>query len=276
MAVDRERRLVFLPVSSATPDFYGGDRPGANLFSDSLVALNAATGRYVWHFQTVHHDLWDYDLAAPPNLVRIVRDGHTIDAIAQATKHGFVFVLDRETGEPIFPVEERPVPPSDVPGEQASRTQPFPSRPPPLMSQRLTEADLWDLNPAHLEACRQQLSTLRNDGLFTPPSTAGSILYPFTGGGANWSGAGYDPVSGWLFVPVGHLVHVITIRPLPDRRPRRRARDTTACVSADEIAPPARTTRRFPERSHRHRRRRPGSRISCDVNRTGNPGGRVS
>ncbi len=217
MAVDRERGLVFLPVSTATPDFYGGDRPGANLFSDSLVALDAATGRYVWHFQTVHHDLWDYDLAAPPNLVRIVRDGRTIDAIAQATKHGFVFVLDRETGEPIFPVEERAVPPSDVPGEQASRTQPFPSRPPPLMSQRLTKADLWDLNPAHLEACRQQLSTLRNDGLFTPPSTTGSILYPFTGGGANWSGAGYDPVSGWLFVPVGHLVHVITIRPLPDR-----------------------------------------------------------
>ena len=217
MAVDRERGLVFLPVSSASPDFYGGDRPGDNLFSDSLVAVHAATGRYVWHFQTVHHDIWDYDLAAPPNLVRVVRDGRTIDAVAQATKHGFVFVLDRETGEPIFPVEERPVPQSDVPGEQASSTQPFPIRPPPLMSQRLTEADLNDRNPAHLEACRQQLSSLRNDGLFTPPSTTGSVLYPFTGGGANWSGAGYDPQSGWLFVPVGNLVHVITIRPLPDR-----------------------------------------------------------
>src|SRR5206468_5051791 len=139
ITADPARGLVFLPVSSAAPDFIGVDRARANLFSDSVVALDAATGAYRWHFQTVHHDLWDYDLPAPPILVRVRRDGREIDAVAQVTKTGFVFVLDRESGAPLFPVEERPVPRSDVPGEQSSPTQPFPVKPPPLVPLELNE-----------------------------------------------------------------------------------------------------------------------------------------
>jgi len=216
ITADLERGLVFLPVSSANPDFYGGDRKGANLFSDSVVALEAATGRRRWHFQTVHHDLWDYDLAAPPVLVRVTSGGRAVDAVAQATKSGFVFLLDRDTGVPLFPVEERPVPQTDVPGEASWPTQPFPTKPPPLTSQRLSEADLWDANATRLEACRARLRELRNDGLFTPPSERGSLLHPYTGGGANWSGASFDPSTGWLFVPVNNLAHVIQIGPLPE------------------------------------------------------------
>lgn len=198
ITADLERGLVFLPVSTAGPDFYGGDRLGANLFPDSIVALNAQTGKYVWHFQTVHHDLWDYDLVAPPNLVRVLHDGRQIDAVAQATKTGFVFLLDRETGQPLFPVEECPVPQSDVPGEKAWPTQPFPLKPLALVPQRLTEDDLWDTDPRRLEKCRKRLQELRNEGIFTPPSERGSILYPFTAGGANWSGGAFDPTSGLL------------------------------------------------------------------------------
>jgi quinoprotein glucose dehydrogenase len=215
MTADLGRGLVFLPVSSANPDFYGGDRHGANLFSDSVVALEAATGRLRWHFQTVHHDLWDYDLAAPPVLVQIRRDGRTIDALAQATKTGFVYVLDRDSGAPLFPVEERPVPKSDVPGEASWPTQPVPLRPPPLSSQRITAADLWEADAERLEKCRDRLSKLRNEGLFTPPSERGSIVHPYTAGGANWSGAAYDPGNGRLFVPVNNLAHVIKVEPLP-------------------------------------------------------------
>jgi len=216
MSADPQRGLVFLPVSTAGPDFYGGDRHGQNLFSDSVVALEAATGKLRWHFQTVHHDLWDYDLAAPPNLVQISRDGRKIDAVAQATKSGFVFVLDRDTGQPLFPVEEQPVPASDVPGEQAWPTQPIPIKPPALVPQRLSEEDLWDQDPKRLRRCRERLAALRNEGLFTPPSERGSVLYPFTAGGANWSGASFDPRHETLFVPVNNLVHTIQLTRLPD------------------------------------------------------------
>jgi quinoprotein glucose dehydrogenase len=216
MSADAERGLVYLPVSTVGPDFYGHDRPGENLYSDSLVVLRAATGERVWHFQTVHHGLFDYDLAAQPNLLRVTRDGVVRDAVAQATKSGFVFLFDRATGEPLFPIEERPVPASDVPGEQAWPTQPVPVAPPPLVPQRLGEADLYAPTPAHLEACRARLRELRNDGLFTPPSERGSLLYPFTGGGANWSGASYDESSETLFVPVNNLAHVIKLVALPE------------------------------------------------------------
>jgi quinoprotein glucose dehydrogenase len=189
---------------------------GANLFSDSVVALDAATGHRAWHFQTVHHDLWDYDLAAPPVLSQIRRDGQRIDAVAQATKSGFVFVLDRDSGAPLFPVEERPVPQSDVPGEASWPTQPFPLQPPALCSQRITETDLWDVDAGRRARCLEQLRALRNEGLFTPPSERGSIVHPFTAGGANWSGAAYDPERGWLYVPVNNLAHVIKVERLPD------------------------------------------------------------
>ena len=216
VTADLGRGLLFLPVSAAGPDFYGGDRLGANLFSDSVVALRAATGERVWHFQTVHHDLWDYDLAAPPVLVQVKRDGREIDAVAQATKTGFVFLLDRETGAPLFPVEERPVPVSDVPSEKAWPTQPFPVKPPALVPQQLKEDDLWEADAGRLQKCRERLRELRNEGIFTPPSERGSVLYPFTGGGANWSGAGFDPQTGWLYVPVTNLVHTIQLVKLPD------------------------------------------------------------
>jgi quinoprotein glucose dehydrogenase len=217
ITADLARGLVFLPVSTPSPDFYGGARHGANLYSDSVVALDAATGARVWHFQTVHHDLWDYDLAAPPVLVTLEREGRAIDAVAQATKHGFVFVLDRETGAPLFPVEERPVPASDVPGERAWPTQPFPTAPPPLVPQSLTEEDLYAPSDAHLAACRKRLAGLRNEGLFTPPSLGGSVLHPFTGGGANWSGATWDPQRRLLVVPVRNLVHVVQLEKAGDR-----------------------------------------------------------
>lgn len=217
ITADLARGLVFLPVSTPSPDFYGGDRLGGNLYSDSVVALEAATGAVRWHFQTVHHDLWDYDLAAPPVLVTLDRDGRRIDAVAQATKHGFVFVLERDTGKPVFPVNELPAPPSDLPGERTSPTQPVPSAPPALVPQHLREEDLWAKTPAHLAACRERLAKLRNDGLFTPPSLRGSVLYPFTAGGANWSGATWDPVRQRLFVPVNNLVHVIQLDEVAER-----------------------------------------------------------
>ena len=217
ITADLVRGWVFLPVSTPTPDFYGGDRAGANWFSDSVVALDAQTGRRIWHFQTVHHDLWDYDLAAPPVLAAIDRNGVRVDAVVQATKHGFVFVLDRETGEPLFPVEERPAPASDVPGERAWPTQPVPSAPPPLVPQRLTEADLYAPTPEHLAACRERLAELRNDGLFTPPSLRGSVIYPFTGGGANWSGASFDPERQLLVVPVQNLAHIVQLEEVSSR-----------------------------------------------------------
>ena len=216
ITADLARGLVFLPVSTPSPDFDGADRPGANLFSDSLVALRAATGEQVWHFQTVHHDLWDYDLAAPPVLVRVQHDGEPVDAVVQATKAGFVFALDRQTGAPLFPVEERPVPPSDLPGEHAWPTQPFPTAPPPLLPRQITEDDLWDVDAKRLAACKELLHSLRNEGTFTPPSLRGSLLYPSTGGGVNWSGVGFDPSTGWLYVPVGNIAHVLQLHPLDD------------------------------------------------------------
>ncbi len=217
VTADVARGLVFLPVSTPSPDFYGGDRPGSNLYSDSVVALDANTGERRWHFQTVHHDLWDYDLAAPPVLVTLRRAGKAVDAVVQPTKHGFVFVLDRETGVPLFPVEERPAPPSDLPGERAWPTQPVPTMPPPLVPQRMGEADLYAPTPEHLTACRARLAALRNDGLFTPPSARGSLLYPFTGGGANWSGATWDPGRRLLVVPVQNLAHVIELEEVAER-----------------------------------------------------------
>ena len=217
ITADLKRGLLFLPVSTPSPDFFGGDRLGDNLYSDSVVALDAKTGARRWHFQTVHHDLWDYDLAAPPVLVTLERNGQPVDAVVQPTKHGFLFVLDRETGVPVFPVNEVPAPASDLPGERASLTQPIPSAPPPLVPQLLGEHDLYAPNPAHLTACRERLAELRNDGLFTPPSTRGSVLYPYTAGGANWSGATWDPTRQRLFVPVNNLVHVVRLDEVAER-----------------------------------------------------------
>jgi len=200
MAVDPERHLVFVPTGSASPDYFGGSRPGPNTWADSIVALDSTTGKIAWGFQLVHHDLWDYDSAAPPLLATISRDGRRIPVVVQGNKTGFLYVLDRTTGAPVFPIEERSVPASDVPGETASPTQPVPGAPPSVVPQRFTEADVWGATPADRDACLAEFHRLRNDGLFTPPSLRGSIVMPGMLGGMTWSGSAYDPERGLLVV----------------------------------------------------------------------------
>jgi quinoprotein glucose dehydrogenase len=200
MSLDEKRGIVFLALGSPSYDFYGADRKGQNLYGNCVVALDAATGKHIWHFQTIHHDLWDYDLPAPPNLVTVVRDGKKVDAVAQTSKVGFLYVLDREKGTPLFPVEERRVPVSDVPGEETWPTQPFPSKPVPYARQSMTEADLADLSPEAHDSLVTLFRSLRYDGLFTPPSIKGSFCLPGTIGGSEWGGAAYDPATGILYL----------------------------------------------------------------------------
>ena len=200
MSLDADRGMVFIPLGSPSYDFYGADRKGANLFGNSIVALDARTGKYIWHFQTVHHDLWDYDLPAPPNLATIRRDGKEIDAVAQTTKTGFLFVLDRETGEPLFPVEERPVPPSNVPGEEAWPTQPFPLKPLPYARQHMTKDDLTRFSPGSYDSLLKKFNSMRYEGLFTPPDVKGTLMLPGTRGGSNWGGGAVDLKTGILYV----------------------------------------------------------------------------
>jgi quinoprotein glucose dehydrogenase len=180
-----------------------------------VVALDAHTGRRIWHFQTVHHDLWDYDLAAPPMLLTVRHAGREVDAVAQLTKTGLLFLLDRETGAPLIPVQERAVPASDLPGERAFPTQPVPLRPPPLVGHRFSEAQLWEVTPEHRRACTERLRALRNEGVFTPPSVGGSLLYPGAAGGVNWPGGGFDPQRALLVVPVNDIAMEYYLDPLP-------------------------------------------------------------
>ncbi len=196
MAVDAARHLVFVPTGSASPDYYGGRRPGDDKWANSVVALRAQTGDLVWGFQLVHHDLWDYDTASPPLLASVVRGGRSIAAVVQGNKTGFLFVLERDTGEPIFPVDERPVPKSDVAGEVASPTQPFPVAPPAIAPQRVAAVDAWGATPSDRASCRAQFDALRNEGLFTPPSVQGTLVLPGMFGGMNWSGSAFDPSRG--------------------------------------------------------------------------------
>jgi quinoprotein glucose dehydrogenase len=205
LSVDVERGLVFVPLGSATYDFYGGDRPGDNLFANSVVALEAATGRRRWHFQTVHHDLWDFDLPAQPALVTVRRDGRDVPAVAQVTKSGFVFVLDRTSGRPLFEVEERPVPQTRLPGERTAATQPIPRRPPPLVRQAITRADLTTVSAESHRYCAELFDAARTGGLFTPPDAELTLTFPGTLGGATWSGAAFDPGTRRLYVNVNEL-----------------------------------------------------------------------
>jgi glucose dehydrogenase len=201
LTVDEARGIAFVPFGTGRFDFYGGDRPGHNLFANSLVALDARTGRRLWHYQIVHHDVWDYDLPAAPKLLTIRQNGRRRDVVAQPTKHGFLFVFDRVTGEPIWPIEERPVPQSDVPGERTSPTQPFPTRPAPFARQSFTENDINPYLPAdERRAIAERLRSYRNEGLFTPPSFRGSIQMPGHSGGTNWGGIAVDPDGGELYV----------------------------------------------------------------------------
>lgn len=210
---DPDNGLLFVPTSSPSPDHYGGRRPGDNAYANSLVALRAATGEVVWHFQIVHHDLWDYDLPSPPALVEIRRDGVDVPAVIQTTKMGYVFVFHRLTGEPLFPVEERPVPASDVPGELVSPTQPVPTAPAPLTPQRLDPDSVWGLTPWDRKACRDQLLSLRNEGVFTPPSVQGTVAYPGFIGGMEWGGIGFDPESDVLVTNTNRLAMVSRLIP---------------------------------------------------------------
>jgi quinoprotein glucose dehydrogenase len=212
ISVDPIRDLIFLPVSSASPDYYGGERLGANLYSDSVVALHAKSGKLAWYFQTTHHDLWDYDNPAMPVLCSLRRNGAEVPTVVQATKRGSLFVLDRESGQPIFGVFERPVPQSDVPGERTSPTQPFPSLPPPLVPQSLRADEAFGLTFWDRARCRERIESLRNEGIYTPPSLRGSLIIPGNVGGMNWSGAAFDPVRQLLVTNVNNLpseVHLI-------------------------------------------------------------------
>lgn len=199
MSLDPERGMLFAPTGSASFDFYGGDRIGENLFANCILALDARTGKRIWHYQTVHHDIWDRDLPAPPNLVTVEKDGKQIDAIAQVSKSGYLFVLNRETGEPIYPIEEKPFPPSGLEGEQAWPTQPIPTTYPVLTRTILTEADLAIRSP-QLQAEAQQAWDLRVHGEYLPPTEQGNILFPGLEGGAEWGGSAYDPTHSILFV----------------------------------------------------------------------------
>lgn len=211
MAVDSARDLVILPTTSPSPDYFGGERLGDNRYGNSIVALRGSTGRVVWQFQTVHHDLWDYDNASPPALVTITKDGRKRDVVVEATKTGQLFVLDRDTGKPVFPVEERPVPRSDVPGEQSWPTQPFNTIIPPMSPQGIDSTDIWGDTPAALAACRAMTRSLRNDGVYTPPSLRGTIQRPSNVGGTAWGGVAFDARSNTIIVPVSRVASMVQL-----------------------------------------------------------------
>jgi quinoprotein glucose dehydrogenase len=210
-AADPARDLVFIPTGSASPDYYGGTRPGDDKWANSVVALKASTGDFVWGFQVVHHDLWDYDVPAQPTLI----DVRGRAAVAVTTKIGHVFVLDRLTGAPLHPVDERRVPPSDVPGEVAASTQPIPAWS-PMVPQRLTAADAWGSSPDTLQWCREKIASLRNDGLFTPPSLRGTLSFPGNIGGVNWGGTAWDPARHLLIANTNRVAAIMQLIPRDD------------------------------------------------------------
>ncbi|MFT5089279.1 MAG: quinoprotein glucose dehydrogenase [Candidatus Latescibacterota bacterium] len=211
LSLDEERGMVFVPTGSAAYDFNGADRHGANLFANSIVALDAATGKYIWHFQTVHHDIWDRDLSLPANLVTIQRNGEKVDAVAQVSKSGLIFVLDRETGKPIFPVEEVPVPASEIEGEKAYPTQPIPTKPPPLTRVFMSEDEITDISPAAHAYVAENMKKMKLGEMYTPPSIQPTLYTPMFFGGAEWGGAGYDPASGTLYINANEIPCELTL-----------------------------------------------------------------
>ena len=213
MALDEERGLLYLPVSTPSNDFYGGDRPGANVYGESIVCLEAATGKRKWHFQIVHHGLWDYDPASAPALITVRVDGRRVDAVVQLTKQGLAFVFDRVTGKPLWPIEERPVPASDVQGEQAWPTQPFPTKPAAFSPQGIALEDAFDLTPELQAQARAEMQKYRIGPLYTPPSVQGTLMNPGIIGGANWGGSAFDSESGLLYVKTSNQPALARIRP---------------------------------------------------------------
>lgn len=215
MALDEQRGMVYVPTGSASPDFYGGNRKGSNLFANTLLALDAATGERIWHFQTIHHDLWDRDLPSPPTLVTVNHDGRKIDAVAQTTKTGYLYLFERETGDPLFPVEEMQVPvDSKLEGEDVWPTQPVPTIPKPFVRQQMTEGNI---NPYVSEAVRQdlkhQLGNLKSDHMFAPPSLQGTLMFPGFDGGAEWGGSAFDPETGLLYTNSNEVPWIMTMVP---------------------------------------------------------------
>ncbi len=211
LSIDKSRGMVFAGLGSAAFDFYGGDRRGDNLFANCTIALDARTGKRIWHFQTLRHDLWDHDLPVYPNLVKVMREGKSIDAVAQVTKTGYVFLFDRESGKPLFDVSERRVPASDVRGERASPTQPVPVKPPPFAAQSFDESNATDIRLANREWVLERLRKVRDGPAFNPPSLRGTVVIPGYHGGATWSGASFDPTTGLLYVNSNNVPNIITL-----------------------------------------------------------------
>ncbi len=213
MSVDEARGLVFLPTTSPSPDFYGALRPGNDGHADSVVALHVADGSLAWAFQVTHHDVWDYDLPAQPTLANVTYQGKTAPAVLQTTKQGLLFTLGRDTGAPVIPVVERKVPQGGAPGEVLSPTQPFPVAPRPLAPDRISPDQAFGLTPLDKDACRGQIAGARHEGFYTPPSTQGTIIYPFTGGGSNWGGVAFDPGHDVVYVNTSSAMHKVTLIP---------------------------------------------------------------
>ena len=213
MSVDEARGLVFLPVSSTSPDFWGGYRVGSGDYANSIVALHVADGSVAWSFQTTHHDVWDYDLPAQPTLGTVTYDGKTVEAVLQPTKQGLLFTVDRDTGRPVIPVVERKVPQGGAPGETLSPTQPIPIAPPPLAPNRIRPEDAYGITFWDRGKCRDAIAAARHDGLYTPPSIQGTIIYPFTGGGTNWGGLAFDAAHDIVYVNTSNAIHLVTLIP---------------------------------------------------------------
>jgi membrane-bound PQQ-dependent dehydrogenase (glucose/quinate/shikimate family) len=224
MSVDSERGILYLPVGSPAYDFYGGDRKGNNLYANSLVALQADTGKLLWYYQLVHHDLWDYDPPAQPTLVTVRQNGKEIAAVAQVTKTGHVFVFDRVTGKPLFSIEERPVPASDVPGEAASPTQPVPLKPPPLARHSITRQEISRVTRQSMIECSNLFHSTQRGGLYQPAGTRLTLMFPGTIGGATWSGASFDPTSSYLYVNINELGAIGMMQLSADGKYRRTSR----------------------------------------------------
>ncbi len=233
MTLDEQRGLVYLPVSTPSNDFFGGARPGNNLYGETLVCLDAATGQRKWYFQIVHHGLWDYDLSSPPTLVSLHVDGKKIDAVVQETKEGFAFVFDRVTGRPVWPIDERAVPASDLPNESASPTQPFPSKPPALVPQGITLDNAFDATPELKAEAQTEMKKYRMGPLFTPPSYQGTLMLPGVLGGVNWGGGAFDPDTQILYVKTTNVAHIARVSK-PDRsKANPRASEVDADWSGD-------------------------------------------
>ena len=243
MAVDQERDVLFVPTGSASPDYYGGMRPGDDKWANSVVALRGKTGEFVWGFQLVHHDLWDFDSAAPPLLTSLHLEGKDVPVVVQGNKSGLLYVLNRETGKPVFPVEERPVPKSDAPGEAASPTQPFPVKPPPLVPHTLSPDQAWGPTPQDRDWCHNYISRLRNEGIFTPPSVQGTLMVPGNVGGMTWSGYAFDPKRGLLVTNVNNLAAIARL--IPREKYNARSSRTEDGDYGDQLGAPYGLYRRF-------------------------------